>query len=44
MAKKLTEIDKMKEITNLFVDKILNDLRTLFKINIPDLEFESLIN
>jgi hypothetical protein len=44
MARKLTEIDKMKEVTNLFVDKIINELRNLFKLNIPDLDFESLIS
>jgi len=44
MAKRLSEIDKMKEITNLFVDKVVNEIRGLFQQNVPDIDFDSLIN
>ena len=43
MSIKLKEIEKMKEITNTLVDKSLNELRGLFKKNVPDLDFDSLI-
>jgi hypothetical protein len=44
MARKLTEVDKMKELTYGLVSKVVEELRKLFKTNIPDLDFESLIN
>jgi len=44
MAGKLTEIDKLKEITLNNVEKVINELRIIFKTNIPDLDFELLIN
>jgi len=40
---KLKEIDKLKEITNFFVDKAINELRSLFKQNVPDLDFDALL-
>ena len=40
---KFKEIDKLKEITNMFVDKSINELRSLLKQNVPDLDFDSLI-
>lgn len=43
IALKLKEIDKLKEITNFFVDKAINELRSLFKQNVPDLDFDALL-
>jgi pyruvate/2-oxoglutarate/acetoin dehydrogenase E1 component len=39
----VNHLDKLKEITNFFVDKAINELRSLFKQNVPDLDFDALL-
>lgn len=41
---KNNEIDKMKQITNMFVDKTLNEMKSLFLRNLPDLDFGALLS